>query len=70
MASLSEKYWAPTPKFYRALGDTLLALGSIVASYGILEGSTTWSVIVLVASVIGKFLTNFATENGEKPVNE
>lgn len=66
MASLSEKYWAPTPKFYRALGDTLLALGSIVASYGILEGSTVMSIVVLLASVIGKFFTNFATENGEK----
>lgn len=70
MANLSERYWAPTPKFYRALGDTLLALGSIVASYGILEGNSTWSVIVLVASVIGKFLTNLATVNEEKPADQ
>lgn len=70
MASLSEKYWAPTPKFYRALGDTLLALGSIVAGYGILEGSTAMSIVILVASVIGKFFTNFATENGEKPSDQ
>lgn len=69
MGNLSQNYWAPTPKFYRALGDTLLALGSIVASYGIMEGNQTWSVVVLIASVIGKFLTNLATENGEKPAN-
>ena len=70
MSKLSEKYWSSTPKIYRAIGDTLLALGSIAAGYNILEGNQTWAIIVLVASVLGKFLTNFATENEQSGTTE
>lgn len=63
-----KNYWAPTPKFFRALGDTLLAVCSMVASYNILNEDKYIALFCLFSGVVGKFLTNFFT-NTNTPEN-
>lgn len=62
MKSLS-KYYSPTPKKWRKLGDSLLAVSTMVTTYAIAEEMKTLSLIALGIGVIGKFLTNFFTED-------
>lgn len=54
-------YFAPTPKLFRMIGDTLLSLGTIVTGYQILYDQKTLALISLVLTVIGKFVTNLAS---------
>lgn len=60
------RYYQPTPKFWRMVGDALLTLGTSVTAYSILEGDKTWTLISLFATVGGKFLTNFAIDLKEQ----
>lgn len=62
MKSLS-KYYSPTPKKWRKLGDSLLAVSTMVTTYAIAEEMKALSLIALGIGVIGKFLTNFFTED-------
>jgi hypothetical protein len=67
------KYWAPTPKKWRKIGDALLAAATVVALGGIWQFDTlkeiftsgeikTMIISSIVLGVIGKFLTNFFKE--------
>jgi len=56
-----KNYWAPTPKFFRAMGDTLLSISTLATTYSVLNDDKYIALICLFAGVIGKFLTNFAT---------
>jgi hypothetical protein len=62
MKALS-KYYSPTPKKWRKLGDSLLAVSTMVTTYAIAEDMKTFSLIALGIGVVGKFLTNFFTED-------
>lgn len=68
-----KNYWKPTPKKWRKIGDTILAVGtfitagSLVAYDQMKEIFTPQEVKVIIASafvlgVAGKFLTNFFKE--------
>ena len=54
-------YFAPTPKLFRMIGDTLLSLGSLLTGYQILCDEKTLALISLTLTIIGKFLTNLAS---------
>jgi hypothetical protein len=56
-----KNYFAPTPKLFRMIGDTLLSTGSIVTGYQIVYDQKTLALISLTLTIIGKFLTNLAS---------
>jgi hypothetical protein len=61
---LKERYYNPTPKKWRKLGDALLAIGVTLTGYAIADDWDKWIQITsLILTVIGKFLTNFFTED-------
>ena len=56
------QYFKPTPKRMRVLGDSLAAAGTFGAGIVILNGHTVAGTIVMVIAVIGKFISNFFTD--------
>lgn len=65
MRAAIKKYFEPTPKRLRVTGDTLLAISSFVTGLAISENIKLLAYSSLIIGVIGKFLTNFFTD--EKP---
>jgi hypothetical protein len=57
-----KNYFKPTPKRFRVLGDSLASASVFVSSYAILNEHQTFGVVVLVSGWVGKFLTNFFTD--------
>jgi hypothetical protein len=60
--NIIEKYWQPTPKKWRKIGDTLLATSTFITSASIICDYHTLGLIFLIIGAIGKFITNFFTE--------
>lgn len=60
-------YWKPTTKTMRAVGDTLLGVGTLASSYGIMEGQKDIAIICLGSGVVGKFITNFTSDEKKIP---
>jgi hypothetical protein len=67
-------YWKPTPKRWRRIGDSMLAVASVLAIGGLWQFDnlkdifTTVEikgmiVVSIVLGVVGKFLTNFFKED-------
>jgi hypothetical protein len=56
-----KNYFAPTPKLFRMIGDSLLSTGSIVTGYQIVYDQKTLALISLTLTILGKFLTNLAS---------
>jgi len=57
-----KNYYKPTPTKWRKLGDALLAVSTTITGFAMYQ-STHWvAIIALITGVIGKFLTNFFTE--------
>ncbi len=56
-------YFAPTPKRIRILGDSLAAAGTFGASVVILNGHPLAGTIVMIVAVVGKFISNFFSED-------
>jgi hypothetical protein len=63
VSELKNKYWKSTPKTFRKIGDTLLACSTMVASYSIYAGFEWVAIVAIVSGVVGKFLTNFTTDD-------
>lgn len=72
--TLKQKYWTPTPKKWRKIGDTFLAVSSVLAIGGLWQFDNLKDIFtafeikaMIVTSVslgaIGKFLTNFFIED-------
>lgn len=70
---MTSVYWKPTPKKWRRVGDSLLAVASVLAIGGLWQFdnlkdifTTTEIKVMIVTSIIlgvvGKFLTNFFKE--------
>jgi hypothetical protein len=68
-----KNYWTPTPKKWRKLGDSLLAVATVIAIGGIWQWDTLKDLFTVTElrvmigmsiafGVIGKFLTNFFKE--------
>ena len=64
------RYWSPTPKKWRKIGDGLLAAATVIAVGGIWQFEAlkeiftsgqlrTMIVTSIVLGVLGKFITNF-----------
>lgn len=61
---LKTNYYAPTPLKWRKLGDTLLAISTMITTYAVVdEWSKYMTLSALILGVIGKFLTNFFSED-------
>jgi hypothetical protein len=56
-------YFEPTPKRIRVFGDSLAAAGTFGASIVILNGHPVAGTIIMVVAVIGKFISNFFSED-------
>jgi hypothetical protein len=67
-------YWKPTPKKWRKIGDSLLAVSTVLSIGGLWQFDNlkdvftsnelkVMIVLSLVLGVIGKFLTNFFVED-------
>ena len=55
-------YFLPTPKRFRVFGDALASASVFVSTYAILNEHERLGIFVLVSGWVGKFLTNFFTE--------
>ena len=68
-----KNYWKPTPKKWRKVGDSLLAVASVLAIGGLWQFDNLKDIFTpselklliitsIVSGVVGKFLTNFFKE--------
>lgn len=73
LKKLTSSYWKPTPKKWRRIGDSLLAIASVMAIGGLWQFDnlkdifTPFEIKLMIVSsivlgVVGKFLTNFFKE--------
>lgn len=58
-------YFKPTPKRIRIFGDSLAAGSLFVAGLAIVSGYEKIAIGVAVAGWLGKFLSNFFTDENE-----
>jgi hypothetical protein len=64
-----KSYFKPTPKRLRVLGDSMAAAGTLGASIAVLNGHPVAGTVVMVVAVLGKFISNFFTNETEKKDN-
>lgn len=57
-----KSYFKPTPKRLRVFGDSLAAAGTLGASIAVLNGHPIAGTTIMVIAVIGKFISNFFTD--------
>ena len=73
-----KNYWKPTPKKWRRLGDSLLAVATVIAIGGIWQYDSLKEIFTpselkamiitsIVLGVVGKFLTNFFKVDDSEP---
>jgi hypothetical protein len=73
LKKITSSYWKPTPKKWRKLGDTFLAVSSVMAIGGLWQFDNLKDIFtafeiksMIVSSIalgaLGKFLTNFFKE--------
>ncbi len=58
---ITRNYWKPTPKKWRQIGDSLLAI-STMGVPAVLMDHYWIGVSMFTSGIIGKFLTNLFTE--------
>lgn len=63
---MMSRYYAPTPKKWRKLGDALLAVSTTITTYAIAEDMKVFAITALIIGSLGKFLTNFFSEDESK----
>jgi len=72
-----KNYWRPTPKKWRKVGDSLLAVASVLAIGGLWQFDNLKDIFTpselklliitsIVSGVVGKFLTNFFKEDNSE----
>jgi hypothetical protein len=72
-------YWKSTPKKWRKIGDSILAIGTFLATGGLMQMESlkelytieqirSFVTISMVLGVVGKFLTNFFKEDENNDV--
>ena len=62
ITKMKQNYWHPTPKKWRKLGDALLAVSTAITGFAMYENAKWVALTALITGVVGKFLTNFFTE--------
>ena len=63
-----KEYFRPTPKRLRVLGDSLAAAGTLGASIAVLNGHPVAGTTIMVVAVVGKFVSNFFSNEDKKEV--
>jgi hypothetical protein len=74
-----QHYWKSTPKKWRKIGDSILAIGTFLATGGLMQMESlkelytieqirSFVTISMVLGVVGKFLTNFFKEDENNDV--
>lgn len=58
-------YFKPTPKRLRVFGDSLAAAGTFGAGIVVLNGHPVMGTIIMGIAVIGKFISNFFSDDIE-----
>jgi hypothetical protein len=58
-----KNFYGPTPAKWRKLGDALLGVSTTVTGYSLYADLKWVAAVSLGLGVIGKFLTNFFTED-------
>ena len=58
-----KSYFEPTPKRMRIFGDSLAAAGTFGAGIVVLNGHPVMGTIIMGIAVIGKFISNFFTDD-------
>jgi hypothetical protein len=61
-----KSYFKPTPKRIRVFGDSLAAAGTFGAGIVVMNGHPLAGTIIMVVAVIGKFISNFFTDEEVK----
>jgi hypothetical protein len=75
---MMKHYWKPTPKKWRRLGDSLLAVATVIAIGGIWQYDSLKEIFTpqeiktmittsIIFGVVGKFLTNFFKDDDSGP---
>lgn len=59
------QYFKPTPKRLRVFGDSLAAAGTFGAGIVVLNGHPVMGTIIMGIAVIGKFISNFFSDDIE-----
>ena len=59
----SSNYYKPTPNKWRKLGDTLLGVSTTITGYSLYVDLKWVAGVALALGVLGKFLTNFFTDD-------
>lgn len=59
----SSNYYKPTPSKWRKLGDTLLGVSTTITGYSLYVDLKWVAGVALALGVLGKFLTNFFTDD-------
>jgi hypothetical protein len=59
---MKHKYWSPTPKTWRKIGDALLGI-STMGVPAVLMNHAWIGITLFMIGIIGKFLTNFYAED-------
>lgn len=62
MKELLRKYFEPTPKLLRKIGDSILIIGTTFTSWAGLTGRPILVVCGAIFTLLGKIVTNFFTE--------
>lgn len=57
-----KNYYQPTPTKWRKLGDALLGVSTTITTFAIMEEMKWIAITALILGVVGKFLSNFFTE--------
>tara|TARA_R110000868_G_scaffold136447_1_gene349408 strand:+ start:18795 stop:18992 length:198 start_codon:yes stop_codon:yes gene_type:complete len=63
MSRLKKRYDSPTPKLFKKIGNALLASSTLIAGYSMFAGFEWVAIVAIACGVIGKFLTEFTTED-------
>lgn len=64
MKNIGQLYASPTPKKWRKIGDALLAVSTTITTYAIADEWNKYATLsALILGVVGKFLTNFFSED-------
>ena len=58
-------YYEPTPKKWRKLGDSLLAVSTLITASAISQDNANLAYISLAFGIVGKFLTNFFSDESK-----
>lgn len=56
------KYAKPTPAKWRKIGDSLMLIGGSLTAYMIEQDDHNMAKIALVCTILGKVITNFASD--------